>query len=194
MTTTNLPISLTIPVSFATTEGGPYDLTGYTLVQHQLWQSYTGSYDLVSCKISGPPEQIAPVSLASKVVEIFAEKFKTGGFTPLEISVYANWSPTLYTDYVVEFKTMATPTTAKTSLASAEMHQVQAVAAIIAIIMIALAVIALSLVAWKVADVVGSIGSAAGGLGWVAILVIFGIVAYGWMEGKKPKKQKEGTT
>jgi hypothetical protein len=196
MTTRDMSISLAIPVTFDVAGStGDYDVTGYTKVQYQAWpalSTYTGGYDLVQCRLKGPPEQIAPVSQASKVLEIFTEKFKAGGFNPLELSIYADWRPTFWTNYIVIFKVYKP--TATTSLAQAEMHQVQAVAAVIAVIAIALAVIAFSIAAWKVASVVGGAVAKTGSAGIWALIIIGGIVAYGWMEGKKPKKQREGTT
>lgn len=183
MSNSQMNISLTIPVMRAV-EGD--DLTGYVLAQHKTWDAlytYTGPYKLLTATLKGPPEQLLPVSVASKIIEIFSENFKSGGYSPLEIKVWANNQPTLYTNYKVEFKVYSPESTATAGLA--EMHLVQAVAVIVAAIAAALIAIAIAIVVWKVTDVAANVISKAGPIG---VLVIIILIAYAVLSSKKKKE------
>jgi len=164
------------------------NLTGYVLAQHKAWDAlntYTGPYKLIETTLKGPPERLFPISVASKIIGIFVEKFKSGGYSPMEMKVWANNQPTFYTNYKVEFKVYPPESTATAGLA--EMHLVQAIAVIAAAISVALLAIAIAIVVWKVTDVAANLVNKAGPIG---VLIIIGIIAYTVATSRGKKKEK----
>ncbi len=185
MSASNMNISLTIPV-MRSVEGD--DLTGYILAQHKKWDAlntYTGPYKLIETTLKGPPEQVLPISVASKIIEIFVEKFKSGGYSPMEMKVWANNQPTFYTNYKVEFKVYAPESTATAGLA--EMHLVQAIPVIAYAIATALIAIAIAITVWKVTDVATNLINKAGPIG---VLIIIVLIAYVVATSREKKKEK----
>lgn len=175
-------LDLSIPVSKEPAGTPP----GYTLAQHQTWpanSTYNGPAKLLTAELQAP--SAIPSAIASKIIEVFVEQFKTGGYSPLEISVYKDANHPLYINYKVEFKVYdASVNLPAGSGTGAVMHLVQAIAVIVVAIAAAIVIIGLTLMTWKVSDVIGQ----AGPLGGIGIVIILILLASGFASGRKKEK------
>ena len=70
---------------------------------------YRGFADKLIAELTGPPEQIMPVGIASSLIQWFSVSVKNEGGTPLTIKIWADIAPTWETKYKVEMVVHTSP-------------------------------------------------------------------------------------
>lgn len=142
-------------------------------VWEKTYSDYSGVQTELSLTIQGPPEQLAPAALVSQLVAIIVEKVYANDTDIVRMEVWADWSPTLYTKYVVKMRLIPASTY---EAQAAGIQWAIPVSAIVALIASAITAIGLALLAYNVKEITeglnipGWVWVAAGGLALVAVL------------------------
>jgi uncharacterized membrane protein len=150
----------------------------YELVKHyksKLNDTYSGPVEMC---VTNPftinlPEQLGAWWLADKTVQAFEDNFKKNGMDILELKLYADTAPTLYTNFIIE-ATYVLPQPPPESVALIQIG----IPVLIAIISICLAAIAISIAgAISIKSITDSIRKNPVATTITTLLIVAGVVA-----------------
>ena len=163
-------------------------------VFEKTYFEYNKSRTELSLRIKGPPEQVAPVNIVSQLIAIIAEKTHENKVSIIKMKVYADWGPTLYTDYQVVMEVIPDGTAQSVSTETAKPQFVVPLSVVVSLIASAIIVLGMTLISYNAKEMVRILGipswvwMVGGGVALVYVLRSSSIRSMGYKAAKSTAK------